>query len=762
MFSEYSDCMIFKTLDVERDPVAQGFQEESFDLIVCSLVLHATENLERTLKNVRRLLKPGGYLAMLEITNTGAIRIGFSMGGLPGWWLGYKDNRELNPCVPADRWDTELRKSGFSGIDTITPEVDTHAWLFSIIIAQATDDRVDFLKQPLAKPVLNPNYTHLTILGGTTTAVRKLVDNVQTLLTPWYEKIVRIESAEKFDSRNVPESATVLSLIDLDEPVFKRFSQSRLEGLRDLFEHSRNVLWLTRGARSNDPYAAMMIGFSRTMTMEMPHLRLQFLEHEGKQVVHADNVAETLLRLQVTDTWEKQGDEKLLWTTESELTLEHDLITIPRLFASTTLNNRYNSVRRPITKSLDISSSIVYLEPIDSGYIATEVNTQPASFKNLPGKDLVRIRLQSSSFLAIQISTEHRLFLAKGKLLDSAKWVVALVPQLSSEVTVPRAWTVPSESPASTDNNKLMSLGFGLLAQYIIGRMDSFTTLLIHGASSTLARTFQDFATANHVKCVFTTTELHQSNPQSILLHPKSTVRAIRLALPKDVSTFVDLTSENTSIGNSIARAIPEGCQKIKFEDLFGKSTFYRNSANKNFIQSLLGPAYQRKPTVSEDTNSVEVVPITLSELHNQSGLSNYYSDKIINWDAPTAEVKVASVETQLVFKPDRTYVLLGLSGQLGRSLAIFMAHHGAKHIVLTSRKPTVEDKWFAYVRELGAEVRVLAKYVAVFIPSGAVNIYGGFQESLTSHCDFIPSRFWTYCSFSCFGYVLKSGISQY
>src|SRR5438128_1391633 len=36
VFSDHSDYMNFKTLDVEKDPVAQGFQENSYDLVVCS------------------------------------------------------------------------------------------------------------------------------------------------------------------------------------------------------------------------------------------------------------------------------------------------------------------------------------------------------------------------------------------------------------------------------------------------------------------------------------------------------------------------------------------------------------------------------------------------------------------------------------------------------------------------------------------------------------------------------------------------------
>ena len=91
--------MTFNTLDIEKDVAKQGFAEQSFDVVIASLVLHATNNLEATMRNVRKLLKPGGYLLMLEITDNDPMRFGFIFGGLPGWWLGQNDGRMLSPCV---------------------------------------------------------------------------------------------------------------------------------------------------------------------------------------------------------------------------------------------------------------------------------------------------------------------------------------------------------------------------------------------------------------------------------------------------------------------------------------------------------------------------------------------------------------------------------------------------------------------------------------------------------------------------------------
>ncbi|CZR58354.1 related to polyketide synthase [Phialocephala subalpina] len=711
VFSEHSDCMIFKTLDVEKDPIAQGYQEGSYDLVVCSLVLHATENLERTLKNVRKLLKPGGYLAMLEITEMGAIRIGFSMGALPGWWLGHKDGRALNPCVPADRWDAELRKSGFSGIDAITPAVDTHAWLFSIILAQATDERVSLLQQPLAAPVQEPRPEQLTIIGGATTATSKLAESLWALLQPWFERVLRIDVVEMFDLNEIPESAIVLSLIDLDEPFFKNLTEIRFKSLRKLFEHSRNVLWVTKGARSEDPYAAMMIGFTRSLTVELPHLRLQLLEYEGSQEVNAENIAAALLRLQVTDIWERQeGGTNMLWTTEPEIAIENDQVTIPRVFANLELNNRYNSVRRPIVKSLDMSESVVRLESTESGYSGMEVSRRPLA---QPSQELVTIRLSHSLPLAIQISTDSCLFLSKGIILDSGEWVIAVFSELASEVTVPLELTVPSDPPTAEDNKKLMFLGLELLARYIVGRTAPYETLLVLEASPFFAQIIAVRAAEKKVTCVFATAQPESRIPQAIYIHPQSTLRVIKSLFPASIATFADVSMGHTGVASLVASVLPQKCLKFESKELLSRTTFNRGTETTASIRILLEEAYRHVNATSVNfLDSIAATQISLPELYSLTGSNADYVDKVIDWVAPIVPVKVQPVDAKVSLQADKTYLLFGLSGQLGRSLALYMARLGAKHIVLTSRKPAVDDKWLEKARELGVEVRVVANNI--------------------------------------------------
>ena len=139
---------MYRTLDIENDPCTQGYPDESFDLIVASNVLHATKRLSDTMRNVRRLLRPGGYLDMMEITDNGPIRSGFVFGSLPGWWFGADDGRVLSPLISCAEWDSLLRKTGFSGIDSVTHDTYRLPYPGSIFVSQAVDDKNIFLTQP--------------------------------------------------------------------------------------------------------------------------------------------------------------------------------------------------------------------------------------------------------------------------------------------------------------------------------------------------------------------------------------------------------------------------------------------------------------------------------------------------------------------------------------------------------------------------------------------------------------------------------------
>jgi SAM-dependent methyltransferase len=149
-FAVHKDWFLFAPLNIEIDPAHQNFNVHSYDLIVAANGLHATRSMAETMVHVCSLLKPGGYLVMLEITNLNAIWTTCLMGGFEGWWAGEKHGRIWGPMLDVPTWDRLLRYSGFGGIDLRVGLGDPKLCLYEVLVAQAVDDQVNLLCEPLS------------------------------------------------------------------------------------------------------------------------------------------------------------------------------------------------------------------------------------------------------------------------------------------------------------------------------------------------------------------------------------------------------------------------------------------------------------------------------------------------------------------------------------------------------------------------------------------------------------------------------------
>jgi NADPH:quinone reductase-like Zn-dependent oxidoreductase/SAM-dependent methyltransferase/acyl carrier protein len=111
----------YRLLDIEKDPLAQGFEAHSYHIVIAANVLHATPDLRQTLKNIQALLASEGMLLLLE--GTRPLRFGDLIVGLTEGWWKFKDT-ELRPshALISDRkWQALLADSGFTDV-VISPE----------------------------------------------------------------------------------------------------------------------------------------------------------------------------------------------------------------------------------------------------------------------------------------------------------------------------------------------------------------------------------------------------------------------------------------------------------------------------------------------------------------------------------------------------------------------------------------------------------------------------------------------------------------
>ncbi|PTB70126.1 hypothetical protein BBK36DRAFT_1107986 [Trichoderma citrinoviride] len=242
-FSPWADKMIFKPLNAENDVLEQGYQEKSFDFIIASNVLHATKTLSETMRNVRRLLKPGGHLLLLEVTSD-IVRVKLMMAGLSGWWLGGDDGRRYGPTITREQWDSLLKNTGFSGVDHIINDfIDESKYMTSVMISQAIDEDVALLRQPLLTSAQHPVWTcpPITIVGGSFENVASRTAKILSAIPGLHPRVTLVEKIADVADKAVT-TTTLVILEDLDEPVLQRFSQEKLNALQRALPESRQLL----------------------------------------------------------------------------------------------------------------------------------------------------------------------------------------------------------------------------------------------------------------------------------------------------------------------------------------------------------------------------------------------------------------------------------------------------------------------------------------------------------------------------------------
>ncbi|KAF5684786.1 polyketide synthase [Fusarium denticulatum] len=111
------DFLKLKSLDINRDPIEQGFSPNTFDIILVNNILHTANSPSETLANLRKLLVPGGAIALVGLSDISPA-YSLILGMNENMW---SDERfEQLPCPSNDEWNKLLQDNQFSGLEPAT------------------------------------------------------------------------------------------------------------------------------------------------------------------------------------------------------------------------------------------------------------------------------------------------------------------------------------------------------------------------------------------------------------------------------------------------------------------------------------------------------------------------------------------------------------------------------------------------------------------------------------------------------------------
>ncbi|KAL4740606.1 hypothetical protein BDV11DRAFT_214040 [Aspergillus similis] len=260
LFEDFPEKVTFEVLDIEKDPVKQGFEAGAYDLIIADNVFHATRDLDVTVKHARKLLKPGGKLVLLELTSPDVVRLNFAFGLLPGWWRFEDKYRQLSAGVTVETWDHILRNNGLGGVEVCINdygerESQEHSVLISTAVGDALPARyfpqtavVYDTEDPTQRKVSMIVQSRIQALGAETATI-SLRDTAHLASQGKWFFIVIIELGDSV-------------LATMDEDTYTLF--------KELLSGAKGILWVCRGGgnRPQLPEHAMIQGAFRGIRLE--------------------------------------------------------------------------------------------------------------------------------------------------------------------------------------------------------------------------------------------------------------------------------------------------------------------------------------------------------------------------------------------------------------------------------------------------------------------------------------------------------------
>lgn len=266
--------MLFNVLNLEKDPVSQGYEAASYDMIVASDVLHATADLGKTLRHLRGLLRPGGHLVLIEPISAQRAHISIGFGCLESWWNSSETWRQSSPLATERQWDGLMRKNGFSGTMLTVRDVKNEAaHSRSIMVTRAVDI------QKIECKINGADHSTPTELWLLLDPASDAQTSLASHIAEHYPttKTVDLAGLVERDWSSFPTSV-VISLLEVEQPKLADLPEVEFLSLKRFIQGAPQILWVTSApchqGLLTDPHYSVATGLLRVIRSEDPTKRL--------------------------------------------------------------------------------------------------------------------------------------------------------------------------------------------------------------------------------------------------------------------------------------------------------------------------------------------------------------------------------------------------------------------------------------------------------------------------------------------------------
>ncbi|KAL4904450.1 hypothetical protein BDW74DRAFT_179029 [Aspergillus multicolor] len=699
-FKEYTE-MIYRPLDITADPEAQGFEPASYDLVVASNALHATPSLAESLNNVRALLKPDGKLFLQELAPTSKW-FNYIMGTLPGWWLGELDGRVWEPYVSSARWDAELRQAGLSGIDAEVHDghFNTHI-ISSAVVAQ------DVSAATRRKRV--------TVLSRTMEPSQAVSPVLSKLQKQGFDTDICCLDDER------PAEQMVISLLELEEPFLHDCNRSEFLLLRGLLSSlgTTPLLWVTRSSQvsCSDPRYAPTLGFFRIARkdLSLSAATLELDRIDDKAMGMCVTVAERVLRNFSSDPLLDPVSEyaynqgQLLVGKFYPASVGNELLDSGHSTQAAALHVGKRGLLQTLSWKPSASSASTSTVPLPDDWVEVETYAVGLNFKDL----LIAMGVVEGGKLGIECAG---VVLGVGpgvRRLAVGDRVVALTAgAFATTVVTSERLCVPIAVGLSWIEGATMPCVFATVLYSLVdvGHLRADQTVLIHSACGGIglaaiqvcrmigAEIYCTVGSESKVKYL-----IDMGIPRDrIFCSRDNTFLPGILAATGGRGVDIVLNSLSGELLHVSWKCVAEFGTMVELgkRDFIGKGQLAMEAfeANRTFAGVDLGLICERRPDIIEDLlrrcmqqfAQGQFTPLPVQEFAAETVEQAFrymqkgtHIGKVAVAMPSTASTLPLSLTPRLPrFRSDACHVIVGGLRGLGRSIASWMAHHGARHFV--------------------------------------------------------------------------------
>ncbi|CAG8983017.1 hypothetical protein HYALB_00010143 [Hymenoscyphus albidus] len=526
-----------------------------------------------------------------------------------------------------------------------------------------------------------------------------------------------------------------LFIYELDINLLSSLTKEQFAHLQKILTNVQGILWVVRGAYTNssNPDANMVTGLSRTIRSETL-LKFATLDMDAECVLPDDSAVKAILKV-FKATFGEDASENC----ELEFMERKGAFLTPRIINDSETNE---FVHKETKASLEPTPFVQEDRPLKL-VIGTPGSLETLHFEDQPreeplGDDEIEIQVKAIGM------NEKDVCAAMGQLdilefgmecsgivTNVGKGVSAIevgyrVAAISTSGGVYSSYTRTKEAFSFKINDNISfetaaslpvaycTTQYGL---YNLGRLEKDERVLINGAESafghaaislacrTGAEVFIAVRNPENAETFIDSYGLPADNVLSTHAICQQTKRGyfdvVFNTLPADANTLRDTWASLSSFGRLVEAGQGDFSSRLESS---------RSEKNKSFLSVDLGSMATERPKilgrlVSDVSKILEsheitlacsttVFPISDIETAFRAMQSGNLAGKLIVAPQPGDEVKATpSTKISAILKSDATYILIGGTSGLGRSMARWMVKNGAKTIVLVSRTGSAAGK---------------------------------------------------------------------